>query len=128
MSKWEGSMKDDLLMALFSYCPPNAEQKVQIVAYLDTKGHNITWDAIRFAFAVSFHTQFTILPFTTSSSPSSLTMSAEKRFAQDWNAPGVYRDILVAMVEEYKPPAATLKMIVENMNKLGHQFTYRGLE
>lgn len=55
-------------------------------------------------------------------------MSAEKRFSQDWNAPGVYRDVLIALVEEYKPPAAILKKIVENMNANGYQFTYRGLE
>ncbi|KJR87350.1 uncharacterized protein SPSK_01928 [Sporothrix schenckii 1099-18] len=69
---------------------------------------------------ISSHRLVTVLSF--------FTMSAEKRFAQDWNAPGVYRDILVAMVEEYKPPAANLKKIVEEMTKLGYQFTFRGLE
>lgn len=46
-SKWDGPMKDDILQAMFNYCPPNSDQKVQIVQYLDARGHDITWDAIR---------------------------------------------------------------------------------
>lgn len=50
MSKWEGSMKDDLLQAFFNYTAPAAEQKQQIVAYLEQKGYAVTWDAIRYIF------------------------------------------------------------------------------
>ena len=53
---------------------------------------------------------------------------ATKRFAQNWDAPGVYRDILVAIIEELKPSGAVIKKIVDDMSQRGYQFTYRGLE
>ncbi|CAK7230734.1 hypothetical protein SCUCBS95973_007672 [Sporothrix curviconia] len=53
---------------------------------------------------------------------------SDKRFVQNWDAPGVYRDVLVAFVEELKPSAHVVKKIVDDMSRRGYQFTYRGLE
>ena len=48
MSKWESTLKDDLIQALYVYSPPTgADQKKDIAAYLHDRGHTITWDAIR---------------------------------------------------------------------------------
>ncbi|EPE07455.1 hypothetical protein F503_08106 [Ophiostoma piceae UAMH 11346] len=48
MSKWESTLKDDLIQALYTYSPPTgADQKKDIAAYLHARGHTITWDAIR---------------------------------------------------------------------------------
>ncbi|OAA64403.1 hypothetical protein SPI_03050 [Niveomyces insectorum RCEF 264] len=100
MSKWEGPFKDDLIQAFFTICPPNTNQKQEIADYLHSKGHTITWDAIRyFSFSVSY-----------------------------WDAPGVYRDILTVMSIVCKPSAAALQQIVEDMNARGYQFTYHGLK
>ncbi|CAK7217176.1 hypothetical protein SBRCBS47491_003083 [Sporothrix bragantina] len=51
-----------------------------------------------------------------------------KRFSQNWDAPGVYRDVLTAMATACKPSTDTLKEIVEEMNQRGYKFTYHGLK
>ncbi|CAK7217173.1 hypothetical protein SBRCBS47491_003082 [Sporothrix bragantina] len=53
---------------------------------------------------------------------------ATKRFMQNWDAPGIYRDILVAFLDELKPSANVVKKIVDDMSQRGYQFTYRGLD
>lgn len=50
-----------------------------------------------------------------------------KRFSQNWDEPGVYREILAIMTTAYKPSKEVLMDIVAQMNERGYQFTYHGL-
>lgn len=55
-------------------------------------------------------------------------MSAEKRYRQDWDAPGIHKEFLTAILEDYKPSAAIVKKVIEYTTKKGHKFTFSGLE
>lgn len=167
-------MKDDLLQAFFNHIAPDTEQKQLIVSYLESKGHNITWDAIRYLqldtiapcllhFALSsslksapqlhlnpshllaatattattHRSQFSVfsfvyfsitLPLTTSSSTSFPPTMAARIHRQDWDAPGLYKDLLASMTIACKPTADTLKEIVQDMNLRGYPFTFHGLK
>ncbi|CAK7230731.1 hypothetical protein SCUCBS95973_007671 [Sporothrix curviconia] len=87
--KWDEKAMADLFVSVISVtCPTMTEdQKDQIVANMQSRGHDINWDA-----------------------------------------PGLYRDVLAAMATACKPSADTLKEIVEEMNQRGYKFTYHGLK
>ncbi len=49
-------------------------------------------------------------------------------FRQNWDTPGLYRDLVTCMTTIYKPSKDMLNEVVEEMNRQGYQFTYHGLK
>ncbi len=54
-------------------------------------------------------------------------MPVKGAFQQNWDNPGVYKDLMAVFAERYKPSKKELKAVVEQMHARGYQFTVDGL-
>ncbi|KAL1854884.1 hypothetical protein Daus18300_011302 [Diaporthe australafricana] len=116
---WDDATMRDLLVALITTTSVlsdlSAEQKEEVVAFMNARVHDkISWDKIRGWFHSSSSKN------TTPQNTKRSEMSAKgHQFSQDWDEPGLAKDLLAATIMQLNPSKQDILQIANKAKALG---------
>ncbi|KAM7209537.1 hypothetical protein V8F20_000275 [Naviculisporaceae sp. PSN 640] len=114
MPKWE-DIRDDLFEAVISVQPSlTKEQQDQVVVFMQSRGHNMVWNAIRPFSQFSTKDRFT-----------SKVMSPGSK--QHVWTPDAYKDVLIALNNRFCPNAADCRAIIGDLQAKGWTYSDNAL-
>ncbi|KAK4214036.1 hypothetical protein QBC37DRAFT_315229 [Rhypophila decipiens] len=102
MPKWE-EIRDDLFEAIMAVQPAlGKEQQEQVVVFMQSRGHNMVWNAIRYVTARTCHKQHV------------------------WTTEA-YKDVLMALNNHFCPNAADCRAIIGELRSKGWSYSDNAL-
>ncbi|KAK0705121.1 hypothetical protein B0H67DRAFT_450896, partial [Lasiosphaeris hirsuta] len=110
MVKWEDIREDLFEATLTVLLPLTKEQQEDIVRFMNERGHQTNWNAIRFQV-----TQVTQVP-----------QIAMPRILQKWDSE-VHEDILLALVKHWAPRPDDWRAVMATLQAQGYTFSESAL-